>query len=107
MIEVQEVTDLDLVFPGSIGHLMPKMHEIPKDFFGMHNEWNRIASHWFFKGIHGVEFKPKLGVDTGKALRHLSVILRSFEPPHEHKEAAVAYLMSEWFESVTLPKEGR
>jgi hypothetical protein len=36
-------------------------------------------------------------VDGELAIRHLQVIQASFEPKHEHKEAAVAYLASLWF----------
>jgi hypothetical protein len=42
----------------------------------------------------------KEGVDGNLAFRHLSAIQRSFTPKHEHKEAAVAYLASLWFEDV-------
>ena len=39
--------------------------------------------------------------DTNKAIRHLKAILVSYDPKHEHKEAGVAFLLSEWFEDVT------
>ena len=45
-------------------------------------------------------FKAKDGVDNKKAMAAISAILRSFDPKHEHKEAGVAYLFSEWFEEV-------
>jgi len=44
-----------------------------------------------------IEFRVAEGVDGGLAIRHLQVIQASFEPKHEHKEAAVAYLASPWF----------
>ena len=45
--------------------------------------------------------KPKEGVDTKKALRHVKAVLGSWEPKHEHKEAGVAFLLNEWFDDVT------
>jgi hypothetical protein len=54
------------------------------------------------------EIKPKEGVDVDKALRHIQAIMRSYQPKHEHKEAAVAYLLSQWFDDVTwTPKPRR
>jgi len=47
---------------------------------------------------------PNDGIDQNKALRHIKAILGSFEPKHEHKEAAAAYLLSLWFKSVKYAK---
>lgn len=82
--------------------LMPPYEEIPDEFknpFG-NNKWARLTSDWFFYGIKDAAFKPKDGIDTDMALSHIMKILRSFEPRHEHKEAAVAYLLSQWFDDV-------
>lgn len=101
MIPIQDVTDIDVAFPASVSHLMPAYADIPKPFKDGSTKWNQLATDWFFCGIKNLELTPKDGVDPTKALRHLKCIMGSFEPQHEHKEAAVAYLLSEWFTDVT------
>lgn len=94
MIPIPTVTDLDLAF-GNIDHL-PK--EVPEEFYNGKTKWNDLFRKWFFSGIDINCIKPKEGVDVLLAVRVLQAIMRSYAPPHEHKEAGVAYLMSEWFE---------
>jgi len=81
---------------------MPPMEEIPDEFKGFgRNEWCEIARTWFFSGLNkDTKVYAKDGVDADKAFRVLQAIQGSFQPKHEHKEAAVAYLMSEWFEKI-------
>ena len=98
----QDVTDIDMAFPAKVSHLMPTYEEIPDEFKRGSNKWNRLVSTWFFSGFKGAKFVPKDGIEPNHALRHLKCIMGSFEPKHEHKEAAVAYLMSQWFEDVAL-----
>ena len=101
MIPVPEVTGLDITF-GNIKHL-PKWEDIPEIYKRGNNFWNNLTSQWFFCGLKQEDlatFKPRDGVDNKKAMMALSTILSSFEPKHEHKEAGVAYLLSEWFEEV-------
>lgn len=96
MIQIQEVTDVDMAFPASVKHLIPE--EIPKEFKHHRSTvWNKLFSDWFFFGLKSLELTPKEGVDKDKALRHIKCIMGSFEPKHEVKESAVAYLLSEWF----------
>lgn len=83
--------------------LMPEMKDIPEDFkkdYGPQKKWLDFQSDWFNFGLKSIQAKPKTGVDTKDALRHLAEIQGSFEPTHEHKQAAVAYLASLWFEDV-------
>lgn len=82
---------------------MPRYDDIPDEFKDHHNKWAYIAAQWFFKGLRGATFTPKSGIDKSTALRHLACIQSSFDPQHGHKQAAVAYLMSLWFEDVRLP----
>jgi hypothetical protein len=91
-----EVTQLDIAFGGDMQKLMPSMLEIPAEF-KRGNLWTRFQARWFFNGLKG---KPKArdGIDQSTALRHLAAIQGSFEPKHEHKEAAVAYLASLWLD---------
>ncbi len=105
MIPVQDVTDLDVVFPGNVEALMPKWEDIPKEFRGWRaTKWNGVFNDWFYAGLRNASWMPKDGVDTAKALRHIKAIMGSWNPKHEHKEAAVAYLLSEWFEDVKYEK---
>ncbi len=96
MIEIPEVTDLEIAF-GGINHL-PKWNEIPDDFKKGKTTWNDLFAQWFYKGLTRSQITEKSGVDKDKAIRALRAIICSFEPKHEHKEAGAAYLMSQWFE---------
>jgi hypothetical protein len=79
--------------------MMPAMADIPAEFRSERTPFNAIQSEWFFRGIAGpFPLAAKPGIDRRAALAHLSAIQRSFAPSHEHKSAAVAYLMSLWFE---------
>jgi hypothetical protein len=84
---------------------MPGYSDIPPEFKKPSNKWNQLFNQWFFKGIGDAKFTPKEGVDTNKALRHINTIMRSYEPSHEHKEAAVAFLLNEWFEDIQIQVE--
>lgn len=95
-----DVDDLTLAFPASVRKMMPPYEEIPREFRHSSNKWNKLFSDWFFAGIKDLELVPKDGVDLNKALRHIKAIMGSFEPKHEHKEAAVAFLFNEWFSDV-------
>lgn len=98
---VPDLTDADLVFPARALSWMPTMEQIPKEFRDGDTEWNQIASQWFYAGISDdAEFVPREGIDPVKAVRALKATLGSYAPKHEHKEAAVAYMMSCWFTKV-------
>lgn len=106
MLAIPELDGPSVVF-GDIKH-MPKYDTIPADFKRHNgNAYVKAVSSWFFSGgkrdgdaiiIDGVKFVPKAGVDSNKALRAIKAVLGSFEPKHEHKEAACAFMLSEWFE---------
>jgi hypothetical protein len=77
--------------------LMPKMHQIPEEFTREICPWVKFQQRWFYKGLD--EFPTaKPGIDQQQAKIHLALIQKSFEPKHEHKQAAVAYLASTWLE---------
>lgn len=97
----QDVTRLEMAFPTDVSRLMPAMETIPEEFSRRSNPYVRTTSQWFFKGLERGALKAKPGISEGKALAHLQTILGSFEPKHEHKKAAVAYLMSLWFDLVS------
>jgi hypothetical protein len=100
----QDIDDLTLAFPASVASLMPDKEDIPEDIIRGRSKWCRVTSDWFFCGLHNTKWTPKEGIDQAKALRHVGTILGSWEPKHEDKEAAVAYLLSQWFEDVNYTK---
>jgi hypothetical protein len=101
----QVISDALYAYPATVKHLMPPYEEIPEEFHYISNKWVRIQQRWFFDGLpEKTYFKMKEGIEGDLALRHLSAIQRSFEPKHEHKEAAVAYLMSLWMDDVVFPE---
>ena len=104
--------DIDVmtaIFPATVSHLMPAYEDIPDEFKDMNNHQGflKFVDKWFFEGLKPEEVPDgKVGIERHKAIRHLAAIQRSYEPKHEHKRAAVAYLASLWFE-VPRIKEDR
>jgi hypothetical protein len=95
------LSDVEVMFPASISDLMPPMKSIPEEFLRRStNKWSQLFNDWFYRGIRNLKLTPKENIEINVALRHIKAIMGSFEPKHEHKEAAVAFLMSEWFEDV-------
>lgn len=78
--------------------LMPTWVQIPPEFRHGKTPWNQFAAEWFFRGFSQWPFQPKPGIDHKAAVSQLNTIQRSFDPQHEHKDAAVAYLLSLWYE---------
>ena len=108
MFPIHEVTDAEMAFPANVLEFMPKMEDISEEFKGFGSARDPIEvkfiSDWFFRGLKTCELIPREGVDAKKAFRHLSMIMRSYEPKHEHKEAACAFLVREWFSDVSYEK---
>lgn len=106
----QPVTGLAVAFGANreeIAKLLPKYTTLPAEYQNYHGNtaWQKVVTHWFFCGLASTDiFVPKPGIDQRMALRHISAIMRSFEPKHEHKEAGCAYLCSLWFENPDLSK---
>lgn len=92
----QEVDDITLAFPSDVLCLMPPYDQIPAEFKRT-CRWVMFQQDWFYRGIDPAGLIPRGGIDKRSALRHLAAIQGSFDPKHEHKEAAVAYLASRWF----------
>ncbi len=94
-----KLDDVTVVFSG-IDH-MPRYADVP-DAFKSHNgnAYCKFMSDWFFTGRTPEDMArltTKDGVDRADALRAIKAILGSWAPKHEHKEAACAWLLSEWF----------
>ena len=92
-----KVNQAEIAFGGDMDKLMPKIHTIPDEYEGK-DKWESWQSDWFFSGLKARP-TPKEGIDIEDAMRHLSAIQGSWEPKHEHKQAAVAYLASQWFKN--------
>lgn len=101
----KDVSDIDIAFPAKVSHLMPPMASIPDEFKRFSGEWVEFQRAWFYGHRKIASVTPKDGIDASAAIRHLHCIQGSFEPKHEHKEAAVAYLASLWFDGVTYADE--
>lgn len=99
-----ELSDLDVVFPKDISNLLPEYKEIPVEYRRSKMPGNKIFNYLFFSTgeVTLDDFVARPGIDRDDALRHLLSVMRSYEPKHEHKEAACAYLMSLWFEPIKL-----
>ena len=101
---IPDVTAVDLAF-GNTAH-MPRYDDVPDDFKQRDNPHVRFISKWFFNGLNQadmIRLVPRPSVETGRALAAIRTILTSFEPKHEHKEAACVYLLSSWFELRNTP----
>lgn len=97
----QPISDVMLAFPANVEPLMPAWDDIPQEFKGSGNGWVSFVDSWFYRGMSSkVEFHMKEGVSGEAAFRHLQAVMGSFQPKHEHKVAAVAYLSSLWFDAV-------
>jgi hypothetical protein len=99
------VDDVTLAFPASVmSALMPPydvcvagLAELPDGG----EQWRQFQRDWFYNGLPDTtQFWAVEGVDAEMAFRHLSAVQRSFEPKHQHKEAAVAYLASRWLTKI-------
>lgn len=104
MFPIHEVTTVELAFPANVIQHMPKWEDIPDEFQKGDTRENEFITQWFFRGIKKFKLIPREGVDGNKALNHIQMILASFEPKHEHKEAACAFLVREWFATLAYEK---
>lgn len=114
MIPVPKLDDVRVAF-GETAH-MPPFNSIPKEFNVRGNKYAAAISTWFFSGaknpgnglvIGDAHFVAKSGVPAIDAVRAIRAILVSYEPKHEHKIAACAYLLSEWFNCLDSSKGSR
>ena len=94
----------DIAFGVTKLDVLPLYESIPEEFkrgTGDARKWTEIFTQWFFNGLpQNTKFKVKDGIDERKAMAHIVSVMRSFRPKHEHKTAAVAWLLSRWFDDV-------
>lgn len=98
----QKVMDVEIAFPANVLHLMPKWEEIPETY---KNGSKTNARNLFYKGGK-ISWEAREGIDSVVALRHLKCIMGSFQPKHEHKMAAVDYLIDLWFSKFEVAVAG-
>ncbi|TRB05837.1 hypothetical protein EXN61_11425 [Agrobacterium tumefaciens] len=72
----------------------PPMSSVPEVRKEFRNAFNTL----FFRGgslaDFGLSIKP--GLDRDQVMTALRSLMSSFDPKHEHKEAVVAWCLSEW-----------
>ena len=96
-----KVTDVAMAFGGEALSLMPAYKDIPAEFReNSANKWREFQSRWFFSGLKSSELTPRDDIYAADALRHLKLLQTSWGTKHEHKSAAVAWLVSRWFADV-------
>lgn len=76
----------------------PSMEDIPAPYKTSDNPYVQLQREWLFGGIRRSRLLHRPNVDRDAAVRHLSALQESFVVSHEHKQAAVAYLMAMWFD---------
>lgn len=97
--QFRQFTNLDCAF-GAVIRDYPPFEAIPEQFQRGNSPANKVVSQLFFKGGSLDEFglRVKAGVDRSAFYGALKAMLCSFAPKHEHKEAACAWLVSEFTE---------
>lgn len=97
MMNPLKVSGMDALFGSDDEKFLPSYESIPAEFKSHYHPWSKWQEVWFFKGLIRYPV-PKNGIDLHAALGHLSAIQRSWVPS-EHKQSAIAYLASCWFDS--------
>lgn len=93
-----EVSDIEIAFPAHGLRLMPKREDMPET----NERWNALAHALFSGTADELQLLPSIfmvenNFEPETAWRHLRCVLGSYEPKHEHKMEAVAFLLSLWF----------
>lgn len=84
---------------------LPAWKELPEDFRhekGAAKKWLHIVDDLFFYGAKDIRCTIKdATISQTDILRHIRMLLQSFELSHEHKTSGVAYLLSLWCDDIT------
>ncbi len=94
-----DIEDASGKFPVMVKHLIPEWRLIP-DYFKGGSPWAAVARDWYINGLGHATWVPKPGIDQEKAFKHVQAIFAVQNVKQEHKIAAIAYLLAQWFESV-------
>jgi hypothetical protein len=91
------VPDVQFAFPAYIiGTLITEWDDLPDEFRNRTSGYEELAGHACFNNVGFRSDSLLEGIDIELANRQLNAIARSFQPKHQHKEAAIAYLLSLW-----------
>lgn len=95
--EVPQFDNIAAVFGARLAEY-PDYASIPK----VDRKFNDAVSTLFFRGgkLEDFGLKLKTGINRTAAMTAIRAWLCSFDPKHEHKEATVAWALSEWCEAV-------
>jgi len=95
----RQFTGLDAAFGADLRDY-PPYKDIPEQFRRGNTPFNDAVSALFFKGGKLEDFGLRLKPETNASafFAALRSLLCSFAPPHEHKDAACAWLLSEYTE---------
>lgn len=97
--QVRAFDGLDAAFGARLRDY-PPMASIPAEFRSYSGKFQDVFSALFFNGgslaDHGLKLKS--GVSHKHAMTAIRAYMSSFDPPHEHKTATVAWALSEWTE---------
>ena len=107
-IRPAKLNNIDMAF-GPSGNLIylyiPKWEEIPEDFRherGNAKKWISIVDDLFFSGAKNIRCTIKdATISQSDIIRHVGMLLSSFDLRHEHKTSGVAYLLSLWCDDIT------
>jgi hypothetical protein len=98
----QIVTDVDIAFGGNIDNLLPPLSEIPTEFTEGWTKWNQLAEDLLFDRPLTGTISDREGIDVYVAARHIRAILKSYKPDHDHKIAGAAFLLSKFYEDISI-----
>ena len=102
MHPIPKLSEVDVAFPANI-EWIPPLSDIPAKYHRPQNtKAGRFFLSLFFRGIalDRLGMLPREGVVAEAAWRALVVCLTTFGIKHEHKEAAFAFLIDQWFRDI-------
>lgn len=82
--------------PADADRAVPAYSEIPAEFTSGASPWCAWQQEWCFTGFQAAP-EPKPGVNKTQAWAAVKAIQMAFHLDHRHRDAAVAYLASQWF----------
>lgn len=97
MIEIVDISDVELAFPSTLSKI-PTWESIPEEFKDHHPASTFVMNFWMKKHTWD-KFRavPREGVDPKRAFRMISHTLGCWGIKHEHKEAAVGFMLDQFF----------
>jgi len=96
-LEVKNPSDIELAFP--VGKYTPPLESIPEEFQQFHHPTVKfIMGFWYEGSWKKFRAVPRPGINPHHAFRMIQETLGTWSISHEHKEAAAAYMLTEFFE---------